>query len=132
MPRPVSPGPPPVLLVDDLPGDAAASRAVLVAGGYAVAEEADGDAVLRLVRSAVMSCVVSEIYIACAEERCVVTALKADRGRLPRLRVLVYTRHHAPADLAWALDAGSDTVLHKPAASPMLLREVRRLDALAP
>ncbi|AHG93349.1 response regulator receiver (plasmid) [Gemmatirosa kalamazoonensis] len=121
---------PPVLLVDDVPADAAASRAVLERGGYEVAAEVDGDVVLRLVRAALTRCVVSELHIGCAEGPCVVMVLKGDRRRLPRLRVLVYTRHRSAADLDRALQTGSDAVLYKPATASVLLREVRRLDAL--
>lgn len=128
--RPPDPGGPPILVVDDRADGAALSRAMLEANGNEVVDEAEGDAVLRLVRSAVMRCVVTEIYIPCAEGRCVVSALKGDRYRLPRLRVLVYTRHRSADDLAWALDAGSDGVLHKQAESRVPLREVRRLDAV--
>ena len=128
--RPPDPGGPPILVVDDLADGAALSRAMLEAGGYEVVDEAEGDAVLRLVRGAVVRCVVTEIHIPCAEGRCVVTALEGDRHRLPRLRVLVHTRHRSAHDLAWALDAGSDGVLHKPAEARVLLREVRRLDAV--
>jgi CheY-like chemotaxis protein len=120
---------PPILLIDDVPGDAAQSRAVLERGGYQVAAESDGDVVLRLVRASLMRCVVSELRIVCAEGPCVVMVLKGDRHRLPRLRVLVYTRHRSAADLMWALDTGCDAVLYKPADSRVLLREVRRVDA---
>jgi len=122
------PRPPPVLVVDD---DVSGARATLLSlddGGYATTAESDGDAVLRLVRREAMRLVVSELYIACSEGACVVQALKADRVRLPRLRVLAHSRHTAPADDAWALAAGCDAVLHKPAATRSLLREVRRLD----
>jgi DNA-binding NarL/FixJ family response regulator len=77
-----------------------------------------------------MRLVVSEIYIPCSEGRCVVTALKHERAQLPRLRVLVHSRHTAPEDLEWALAAGGDAVVGKPTASDVLLREVRRLDGL--
>ena len=63
------------------------------------------------------------------------TALKRDRTRLPRLRILAHTRHTTPADDAWALAAGCDGVLHKPGSARALVREVRRLegvDALEP
>jgi CheY-like chemotaxis protein len=60
----------------------------------------------------------------------VVTALKQDRARLPRLRVLVHTRNASAADDAWALAAGCDGVLHKPASSETLVREVRRIDGM--
>jgi DNA-binding NarL/FixJ family response regulator len=59
---------------------------------------------------------------------CVVTALKQERTRLPRLRVLVHTRHTSPADDTWALAAGCDGVLHKPGSADALVREVRRLE----
>ena len=118
---------PPVLVVDDDPGGAAATGARLSAGGYGVATEPGGDAVLGLVRASLVRLVVSELYIPCGEGRCVVTALKQDRTRLPRLRVLVHTRHTAPADVDWALAAGADAVVRKPAAAGVLLREVRRL-----
>jgi CheY-like chemotaxis protein len=85
-----------------------------------------------LVRTEVMRLVVSELYIPCAEGTCVVTALKADRTRLPRLRVLVHTRHTAAADDAWALAAGCDAVLHKPGSAGALVREVRRLEGADP
>ena len=124
------PGVPPILLIDDLPADAAHSRAVLERGGYHVAAESDGDVVLWLARSALVRCVVSELHIACAEGPCVVAVLKRDRRRLPRLPVLVYTRHQSAADFVWALESGSDAVLYKPAAASALLREVRRVDAL--
>ena len=48
------------------------------------------------VRGSFTRVVISEIYIACSEGRCVVTALKQERQRLPRVHVLVYTRHNAP------------------------------------
>ena len=123
---------PRVLVVDDVTTDAKQSQAVLEAGGYRVTTESRGDAVLRLARSSLLRCVVSELRIQCAEGPCVIMALKADRHRLPRLRVLAYTRHRSAADLDWALDAGSDAVLYKPAATGVLLREVQRLDATDP
>jgi CheY-like chemotaxis protein len=128
--RPVTSAAPPVLVVDDLPADEARSRATLERGGYRVVAEADGDAVLRRVRASLTRCVVSELHIVCAEGPCVVMVLKGDRHRLPRLRVVVYTRHQSDADRAWALETGSDTILFKPASPAVLLREVRRVDAL--
>jgi CheY-like chemotaxis protein len=77
-----------------------------------------------------MRLVVAELYIPCAEGACVVTALKQERTRLPRLRVLVHTRHTSPADDAWALAAGCDAVLHKPGSAQALVREVRRLEGV--
>jgi CheY-like chemotaxis protein len=118
----------PVLVIDDDAVGVTTTLRWLAAVGYPTAAEADGDAVLRLVRAEVMRLVVSELYIPCAEGACVVTALKRDRARLPRLRVLVHTRHTAPADDAWALAAGCDGVLHKPGSAAALVREVRRLE----
>lgn len=121
-------GPPPVLVVDDDPAGAATTLGWLAGAGYPTAAERDGDAVLRLVRAELMRLVVSELYIPCAEGPCLVTALKRERARLPRLRVLVHSRHTAAADDVWALAAGGDAVLHKPASTDALVREVRRLE----
>jgi CheY-like chemotaxis protein len=118
----------PVLVIDDESSASTATMALLSGGGYQTTAESDGDAVLRLVRSEVMRLVVSELYIPCEEGRCVIAALKRDRQRLPRLRVLAYSRHAAPADDDWALASGSDAVLHKSAPAGELLREVDRLD----
>jgi CheY-like chemotaxis protein len=118
----------PVLVIDDEASGSTATMALLAASGYPTTAESDGDAVLRLVRTEVMRLVVSELYIPCAEGRCIIAALKRDRTRLPRLRVLAYSRHATTADDEWALAAGSDAVLHKPAPDNLLLREVDRLD----
>ena len=123
--------PPPVLVVDDDLAEGAATRRMLEASGYSTAFESTGDAVLRRVRSEVIRLVVSEIYIPCSEGSCVVTALKVERDRLPRLRVLVHTRHTGPDDDAWALAAGGDGVLHKPASAQSLVREVERLTGVS-
>lgn len=120
--------PPPVLVIDDDPAGAAITLALLGEAGYPTAAEADGDAVLRLVRAETMRLVISELYIPCSEGACVVTALKQDRMRLPTLRVLVHTRHTTVADDAWALAAGCDAVLHKPGSAAAVIREVRRLE----
>ena len=122
------PTPAPVLVVDDQAAGSAATVSTLTDAGYATTAESDGDAVLRLVRTDVMHLVVSELYIPCAEGRCVIAALKQDRTRLPRLKVLAYSRHTARADDDWALAAGCDAVLHKSALASALLREVRRLE----
>ena len=117
-----------MLVVDDDPLGAAATLAWIAGARYSTAAEVDGDAVLRLARAEVLRLVVAELYVPCAEGPCVVTALLRDRTRLPRRRVLVHTRHTAAADDAWALAAGCDAVLHKPATADALVREVRRLD----
>ena len=106
--------PTPVLVIDDEPAGAATTLGWLAGAGYPTAAESAGDAVLRLVRTEVMRLVVSELYIPCGEGACVVTALKQDRTRLPRLRVLVHTRHTAAADDAWALAAGCDALVRIP------------------
>ena len=117
----------PVLVIDDL-GRGPTTLRWLADVGYHTAAAIDGDSVLRLVRAELKRLVVSELYIPFAEGACVVAALKSERMRLPRLRVLVYSRHTSPADDAWALDAGCDGLLHKPALSDARIREVRRLD----
>lgn len=118
----------PVLVIDDDLAGATATCDGLAAAGYQTAAETRGDAVLQLVRAELLRLVVSELYVPCAEGPCVVMALRADRAWLPQLRVLAHSRHTAAADDAWALAAGCDGVLHKPAAAAALVREVRRLD----
>jgi CheY-like chemotaxis protein len=123
---------PPILVVDDVADQAAATAATLTEDGYPTLAELDGDATLRQVRARLVRLVVSELYVPCSEGRCVVTCLKQERGRLPHLRVLVHTRHTTEADRDWALDAGCDGIVPKTAPAAVLLREVRRLDVLAP
>ncbi len=123
--------PPPVLVVDDDASAELLTLALLADGGYDGSGEADGDAALRHVRASLVRLVVSELYIACAEGPCIVTALKADRTHLPRLRVLVYTQHDTDADLEWAFATGCDGLVRKSAAADIFLREVGRLDGLA-
>jgi CheY-like chemotaxis protein len=120
-------GSPPVLVIDDEPGGAITLR-WLTDAGYRTADATDGDSVLRLARAESLRLVISELYVPCAEGACVVAALKGERMRLPRLRVLVHSRYTSPADDAWALEAGCDAVLHKPTSADALVREVRRLD----
>lgn len=117
----------PVLVIDDS-GRGETTLRWLANAGYRTASATDGDTVLRLVRAELMHLVVSELYVPCAEGACVVSALKSERMRLPRLRVLVHSRHTSAADDAWALEAGCDGVLHKPGSADALIREVRRLE----
>src|SRR5687767_5978287 len=84
--------PAPVLVIDDEAADVATTLGRLAEAGYSVVAEWDGDAVLRLVRADLMRFVVSELYVPCTEGMCVVAALKRDRTRLPRLRVLAHSR----------------------------------------
>jgi CheY-like chemotaxis protein len=123
---------PPVLVVDDDETAAIDTLAALTGGGYPGTGETNGDAVLRRVRAALVRLVVSELYITCAEGPCVVTVLKGERDRLPRLRVLVYTRHEREADVEWALATGCDGLVVKSAMVDVFLREVGRLVGAAP
>jgi CheY-like chemotaxis protein len=121
-------GAPPMLVIDDDPEGAGSTLATLAGAGYAAVAESNGDAALALVRSDLIRLVVSELHIPCSEGPCVVAALKQERARLPRLRVLVHTRHTAAADSEWALACGCDTLVHRGVAPELLIREVRRLD----
>ena len=118
----------PVLVVDEDLDAAAGTLAALAPDGYHGVAESDGDAALRYVRGAHVRLVVSELYVKCGEGPCVVTVLKGDRQRLPRLRVLVYTHHEGEVDVEWALATGCDGLVFKSAAPGVLVREVARLD----
>lgn len=124
------PVPPTILVVDDQPAALESVLSRLVAAGFATTVAYDGDGALRRVRSQQTHLVVSELYVPCAEGRCVIAALARDRVWLPQLRILVHTRHELPEDDAWALAAGADGVLHKSADVNALLGAVRRLDAM--
>ena len=123
-----APDSPPVLVVDEDRDAAAGTLAALAPGGYHGVGEADGDAALRYVRGALVRLVVSELYVKCEEGPCVVTVLKGERERLPRLQVLIYTHHQHEADVEWALATGCDGLVFKSAAPGVLVREVARLD----
>jgi CheY-like chemotaxis protein len=122
---------PRILVVDDVQGGAAATIRMLQAGGYHGIAEADGDAALRFIRATFTRLVISELYIPSSEGTCLVTALKNERHHLPRLQVLVHTRHTSERDIDWALDAGCDVVVWKTASAGVLLREVERLEGIA-
>ena len=120
----------PVLVVDDDRAGASATCATLTAAGIAARVERDCDAAVRHVRAARVRVLVSEIYVPCGEGPCVVAVLKGDRHRLPRLRVLVHTRHTAAEDTAYALANGADAIVPKGAPDEVLVRELRRLASL--
>lgn len=122
---------PPILVVDDNAGESAATLAALDAGGFAGVAELEGDAALRHARHSLTHVLVSELYVPCAEGSCVVRVLKGDRARLPRLQILVHTRHTTQSDTEWALAAGCDAVVPKGASTGVLVREVRRLEGFA-
>lgn len=116
-----------ILIIDDDPVASAAAEDTLTQAGYRVLAESKGDAALRLMRTAHMRLVVSELYIPSSENGYVVTALKADRARIPRVRVLIHTSHRSPEDIEFALASGADTFVRKPVKPEVLLREVKRL-----
>ena len=122
---------PPVLVIDDITGESDVTVAALGHAGYVAVAESAGDAALERARHSLTRLVVSELYVPCAEGACVVTVLKGDRRRLPRLQVLVHTRHTTPADTDWALAAGCDALVPKGMSAAVLIREVRRLEGFA-
>ena len=121
----------PVLVLDDDANECAVTLALLAAAGCAALAESDGDAAVRHARTSLTRLLVSELYIPCAEGMCIVAVLKGDRARLPRLQILVHTRHTDDEDTEWALAAGCDTIVYKSAAFGVLVREVRRLQSVA-
>jgi len=122
---------PPVLVIDDITGESDVTVAALDRAGFIAVAESEGDAALKHARNSLTRLVVSELYVPCAEGACVVTVLKGDRYRLPRLQVLVHTRYTTAADTDWALAAGCDALVPKGTSAAVLIREVRRLEGLA-
>jgi DNA-binding NarL/FixJ family response regulator len=121
----------PILVVDDDPAGSAETIATLGAEGFAAVAESGGDAALRRARHSLTHVVVCELYVPCAEGPCLVRVLKGERARLPRLLVLVHTRHTSESDTKWALAAGCDAVVPKGVPGGALVREVRRLEGFA-
>lgn len=122
---------PPILVVDDNADESAATVSTLDAGGFTAVAESAGDAALRHARRALTHLLISELYVPCAEGACLVRVLKGERARLPRLHVLVHTRHTSQSDTEWALAAGCDALVPKGASTAVLMREVRRLEGFA-
>lgn len=122
---------PPVLVVDDNVAESAVTLASLGAGGFAALAEPDGDCALQRARGSLTQVLVSELYVPCAEGDCIVRVLKSDRARLPRVLILVHTRHTTALDREWALAAGCDAVVPKGASAAVLVREIRRLAGFA-
>jgi CheY-like chemotaxis protein len=122
----------PVLVLDDDADERADTMALLTDDGWTAVAESDGDSALRYTRTSLTLLLVSELYIPCAEGLCIVAVLKGDRSRLPRLQILVHTRHTEDPDIEWALAAGCDAIVHKSAAPGVLAREVHRLESFAP
>lgn len=122
---------PPVLVVDDNVAESAVTLASLGAGGFAALAESEGDCALQRARGSITHVMVSELYVPCAEGDCIVRVLKSDRARLPRLLILVHTRHRSALDREWALAAGCDAVVPKGASAAVLVREIRRLEGFA-
>ena len=122
---------PPVLVVDDNPAESAVTLAALGAGGFAAVAESEGDGALHRSRRSLTHVLVTELYVPCAEGECVVRVVKSERARLPRLIVLVHTRHTTDWDTEWALAAGCDAFVPKGAPAAVLVREIRRLEGFA-
>lgn len=121
----------PVLVLDDLVDQSVATVTTLHDAGFRAVAESNGDAALRHARTQLTHLMVSELYVPCAEGSCVVSVLKGDRRRLPRLQVLVHTRHTSALDTDWALAAGCDAIVPKGGSSDVLIREIRRLEGFA-
>ena len=122
---------PPVLVVDDSSTDSAVTLTTLEAGGFAAVAESEGDLALQRARRLLTHLLVSELYVPCAEGDCLVRVLKSERARLPRLQILVHTRHTTALDSEWAFAAGCDAFVPKGASAAVLVREVRRLEGFA-
>ena len=122
---------PPVLVVDDNTAESAVTLGSLRAGGFAALAESEGDCALLRARGSITHVLVSELHVPCAEGACIVRLLKSDRARLPRLLILVHTRHTSDVDREWALAAGCDAFVPKGASAAVLVREIRRLEGFA-
>jgi two-component system chemotaxis response regulator CheY len=120
-------GPTPRVLVADADAETRARyRQTLHAAGCDVLEAADGRDALAKALSRPPSLVVTEALLPFIDGYALCALLRHDLGTraVPILMVTAETR---PIELARAREAGADVVLVKPAATGLLLNEMRRL-----
>jgi DNA-binding response OmpR family regulator len=111
-----------ILIADTDAACRARVRPYLEGRGYTVIEAADGDTAVAVATRSEVGLVITELYLATAEEPCLVRALRATAG-LRQTKVLVYTTHAGREHRLWAMRSGADMYRVK-SSSPERLRDV--------
>lgn len=91
-----------------------------------VLQASDASAALRLLGSADVKVVVTELYLATGDYPCLVQAIRAN-PKLRRTRAVAHTHRCLPPDREWAMTAGADAYLIKPTRAERLRYVVSRL-----
>lgn len=101
-------------------------RSALSDMGFHVTEAASGTAALQIALHSEVSLLITELYLASGDERCLVRAARRQRA-LRRLKILAVSRHAAQEDREWALAAGADAYLVKPVRLGQMMQIAARL-----
>ena len=94
--------------------------------GFRVSESATGTAALQIAMHTEISLLITELYLATGDERCLVRAARREPG-LRRVKILAISNHSTDDDRAWALTAGADGYLIKPVRLGRVLQVAARL-----
>lgn len=98
----------------------------LARAGYRPLAVPDGQAALAILAVEPVKLVITELYLPCGDERCLLRAIKRHpvHGSVP---VVAYSARVAAADREWAARQGCDLFLAKPTSIGDLLERVHAL-----
>ena len=105
---------PRVLVVDDHPANREVARLMLTAAGCEVAEAADGDEALEMVRDGTFDLVLMDVRMPRVDGLAATRLIRALPGPLSQTPILAVTAEAMPEDAARCLAAGMDAHLAKP------------------
>lgn len=113
-----------VLIADRDPDTREILRLALSRAGYRPIAVSDGAAALAVLEGAPVRLVISELYLPCADERCLVRAIR-QQAALDAVRVIAYTTRVSAEDREWAQRQRCDLFLPKPTNVNELIEHVR-------
>lgn len=115
-----------VLIADRDPDTREILALALERAGYRPLSARDGPAALALLDVEAVTLVITELYLPCGEEKCLVRAIR--RHPIHRdVPVIAYSARVAAADREWAERGGCNLFLPKPTSIGELLGQVRTL-----
>lgn len=115
-----------ILLVDPDPHSRALVATHLASTGARIVHADDGVTALRIAHDIPVAVIVTELYLAAAEDECLIHAVRRD-AKLKRTRVVAHTHRGLTADREWAMRAGADAYLIKPTRAQRVRYVVARL-----
>ena len=111
---------PRVLVVDDHPANREVARLMLLAAGCAVAEAADGDEAVDMVRAGSFDLILMDVRMPRVDGLAATRQIRALPGPVGRTPILAVTAEAMPEDAARCLAAGMNAHLAKPISCPAL------------